>query len=114
MPTGGAYGIQSLTSAIEVVAREEGNLRKLRSGLDRRELFVWLNPHSTALSALTTFCEEPFRGEVAVARPPNLPPELTAVWAAAWPRDPATSLALALWRADRKGWAVLDPTLVTP
>ena len=112
MPTGGAYGIESLTSAIEAVARDEGNLTKLRRALDRRELFVWLNPPSSALSALTTFCDEPFRGDVAVARPPNLRAELTAVWAAAWPRDPGRSLALALWRADRQGWAVLEPPLV--
>jgi hypothetical protein len=57
-------------------------------------------------------CDEPFCGDVAVARPPNLRAELTAVWAAAWPRDPGRSLALALWRADRQGWAVLEPPLV--
>jgi hypothetical protein len=109
MPWGGAYGIETLTAAIEAVARKEDNLTKLRGEVERRELFVWLNPPSGALTALTTFCDEPFRGQVALARPPALPEEITTVWAAAWPRDPKTALALALWRADGTGWSVLDP-----
>ena len=110
MPVTLHYGIDSLTRAIEAVACEDGHRNKLRSQLERRELFVWLNPFSTALSAATTFCFEPFRSEVVPgARPPALPPEVTTVWAAAAPRDPETELALVLWRGDESGWEVLEP-----
>jgi len=78
MSGGGFYGIESLTAAMEALVRVPDNLAKLASGA-RRELFVWFNPHSAALSALTTFSDAPHRAAVATARPPVLPPEVTAV-----------------------------------
>jgi hypothetical protein len=45
---------------------------------------------------------------VAASRPPRLPNEATAVWAALFPLD-EHYLAMALWRADRDGWRVVEP-----
>jgi hypothetical protein len=109
MPWGGAYGIETLTVAVETVAGREDNRTKLRGDFERRELFIWVNPPSAALSALTTFCDELHAAQVASARPPKLVDEVSAVWAAAWPRDYDSTLALALWRGDRSGWRVLNP-----
>ena len=110
MPWGGTYGIGSLTAAVEGVASRNDNRNKLCGDLNRRELFIWVNPPS-ALSALTTFCDEPFAAQVASARPPNFPNEVTAVWAAAWPRENENTRALALWLGNRSGWTVLDQQL---
>jgi len=57
-PTGGAYGIESATKALERVLQKEDNRKKLAGGLERRELFVWVDPPTVAASALSTFSEE--------------------------------------------------------
>lgn len=111
MPRGSAYGINSLTVEVEEEASKEDNRRKLRGELPRRELFIWANPgpDKRAASVLTTFSDAPHRDNVATARPPTLPDEITAVWAAVWPRPSDSTLAIALWRGDGAGWRVLDP-----
>ena len=113
MPSGNAYGINSLTVEVEAEASKADNRRKLSGELPRRELFIWANPgpDKRAASVLTTFGDAPHRDNVATARPPALPDEITAVWAAVWPRPSDSTLAIALWRGDRSGWEVLPPPL---
>lgn len=108
MPTGGAVGISSAVAALEAVLLRDDNRRKLTGGSERRELFVWADPPSSAASALSTYSEEPWRPQVAGTRPAGLPEEVTAVWAALW-TDDDSRLCRALWRGDAEGWQVLDP-----
>lgn len=108
MPTGGAYGIESAIAALDSVLRLSDNRRKLAGTLERRELFVWVDPPSAAASALSTFSSEPWRAQVAASRPPTLPTEVTAVWAGLW-CDATSGHARALWRGTATGWEVLAP-----
>ncbi len=108
MPMGGAYGIESAIAALDSVLQLPDDRRKLAGGLERRELFVWVDPPSAAASALSTFSSEPWCVQVAASRPPALPAEVTAVWAGLW--SEATSWrARALWRGTTSGWDILDP-----
>jgi hypothetical protein len=105
---GGPFGIESLIEAYEAVLSLPDNRKKLAGAAGRRELFVWANPPSGAASALNTFSVEPWVSEVERSRPPVLPVEATAIWAALRP-DGRIRLASALWRGDSAGWRVLDP-----
>lgn len=108
MPEGGPYGVESATEAIEVELRKADNRTKLNRPFPRRELFVWVAPPSAAASALGTYSLEPWPAHVTASRPPRLPDEVTAVWAALFPLD-ERYLAMALWRGDRDGWRVIEP-----
>lgn len=107
MPSGGSYGVQSATVALDHVLRYEDNRKKLAGDLERRELFVWVDPPSAAASALSTFSKSPFRSSLEEVPPPQLPPEATAVWAALW-ADGHGKLAAVVWHGDSSGWRVVD------
>jgi hypothetical protein len=108
MPEGGPYGVESATDELEVLLDQPDNRKKLAADVGRRELFVWVRPPSAAASALSTFSVYAWRSSVTSSRPPRLPPEATAVWAALW-SDGEVLLANALWRGDADGWEVIDP-----
>lgn len=103
--SGGAYGIETLTVAVEERTRCADNRAKLSGEWTRRELFMWVQSWMPR-GALTAFCSEAHAHDVANARAPTLPPEITAVWAAVWTWDRDGALTWPVWRGDRSGWAI--------
>lgn len=98
--------VESATVGIEGELNKRDNRRKLDVRGERRELFVWVDPPGPVARSLSTFVGERERSQVADSRPPELPKEVTAVWAALWSGD-VHRLADALWRGDAEGWKVM-------
>jgi hypothetical protein len=73
---GGPFGADDVTEAIQPEVDDDGNRRKLeRSGLEARHLFVWVDVVAGAAQAAFSSLADP-------TSTPELPVEVTCVWAA--------------------------------
>lgn len=108
---GGFVSSAFVTPAVEAEISKPDNKQKLgrRSGLSRREIFIWLDNGSMASIGLMA----PYEGTPVAdfigggLSPPRLPEEITRVWAATGRHE--TTGCMGLWYSDGSDWVVVTP-----
>ena len=101
---GGEVAARHVQRAVEVEAQKKDNRNKLRrAGAIETHLFVYVDPRNYLPWVSLVSGSPPIQ-------PPQLPPEVTRVWAVTQTRTPGEYI---VWRANRcSGWLAEAPTFI--